>query len=265
MNANKIRNPYALILGTNANPTPLPSNAIIKRKEKRVKEKYKRARPRVQADPHPAATPPLQNINSQSATRRIPNNLIAITLRDNFIRLGHLSWAIESQSGTIKNNCLSPPGNAEGTLKLVSERSLVEGCLLNVRIPNVEHLDLPGTAELGRVGECQFALIPCEALGEIKLDKGLGIVLVVGAGDDCFVGDTERGVGSVFLDVDNGAGGDHLSDMVAGDDAPRGGLCGSSGGDCSCKSSEDSESGGEDSRLHFDVWFGLVFGLGTWY
>ena len=124
-------------------------------------------------------------------------------------------------------------------------------------------MDLPGAAELGRVGECQFALGPREALGEIKLDKGLGIVLVVDAGDDCFVGDTEWGVGGVFLDVDDGAGGDHLFDMVAGDDAPRGDLC--RGGDCSCKSSEDSESGSEDSRLHFDVWFGLVFGLGDWY
>jgi len=125
-------------------------------------------------------------------------------------------------------------------------------------------LDLSRATELGRVGECQFALVSCEALGEIKLDKGLRIVLVVDAGDDCFVGDTEGGVGGVFLDVDHGAGGDHLSDMVAGDNVSRGSLCGGSGGEGSCKGSEDGESG-EDSRLHFDVWFGLVFGLGSWY
>jgi len=125
-------------------------------------------------------------------------------------------------------------------------------------------LDLPGPAELSWIGECQFALVSREAFGEIKLDKGLGIVLAVDAGDDCFVGDAEGGVRGVFLDVDDSARGDHLSDMVAGDDAPRGSLCGGSGGEGSCEGGEDGESG-EDSRLHFDFWFGLVFGLGSWY
>jgi len=129
-------------------------------------------------------------------------------------------------------------------------------------------LDLPGAAELSWIGECQFALVSREALGEIKLDKGLRIVLAVDSGDDCFVGDTEGGVRGVFLDVDNGAGGDHLSDMVAGDDIPWGDLCGGSGGEGSCEGSEDGESGGEDSRLHFDLWFGLVLdwevGIKSW-
>jgi len=126
-------------------------------------------------------------------------------------------------------------------------------------------LDLPGTAELGRVGECQFALVSREAFGEIKLGKGLRIVLVVDSGDHCFVGDTEWGVGGVFLDVDDSAGGDHLSDMVAGNDIPWGNLCGGSSREGSREGSEDGESGGEDNRLHFDAWFGLVFGLGSWY
>ena len=199
---------------------------------------------------HLAATPPLQNINPQSAARRIPNNFIAIPLRDNFICLGPLSRAIESQSRAIKNNRLDKPGNTETTLILVSEGSLVEGCLLNVRIPNGEHLDLAGTAEPAWIAECQSALGPREALGEIKLGKSLGIVLAVGAKDGCLVGDTERSVGGVLLDVDDGAGEDHLLGMVAGDNV----LCGGSSGEGSCEGSEDGESGGEDSRLHFDVW-----------
>ena len=118
-------------------------------------------------------------------------------------------------------------------------------------------MDLPGTAEPGWIAECQSALGPREALGEIKLDKGLGIVLAVGAGDDCFVGDTEWGGGGVFLDVDDGAGDDHLLGMVAGDNV----LCGGSSGEGSCEGSEDGEGGGEDSRLHFDVWL-LDWGIG---
>jgi len=81
-------------------------------------------------------------------------------------------------------------------------------------------------------------------------------MLAVDAGDNCFVSNAEGGVGGVFLDVDNGAGEDHLLDLVAGND-----VCRGSGGDGSCEGSKNRESGRDDSRLHFDVWFGLVFGL----
>ena len=56
-----------------------------------------------------------------------------------------------------------------------------------------------------------------------------------------------------------------MLDLVAGDDAIRGDLRGGSSGQGSCQGSEDSKSGREDSRLHFDVWFGLIFRLGSWY
>ena len=102
---------------------------------------------------------------------------------------------------------------------------------------------------MGWRGEIQFALIPRKTIGEIKLDKGLGVVLAVDAGDNCFVGNTEGSVGGVFLDVDNGAREDNLLDLIAGDN-----VCRGSGGGCTSEGSEDGDSGGENSRLHFDVW-----------
>jgi len=80
-------------------------------------------------------------------------------------------------------------------------------------------------------------------------------MLAVDAADNCFVGKAKGGVGGVFLDVDNGAGEDHLLDLVADDDVSRGDLCRVGSREGSCEGSEDRESGGEDGRLHFDIWF----------
>jgi len=115
-------------------------------------------------------------------------------------------------------------------------------------------LDLAGTTELRWVGECQLALGSCKTIWDIEFDECLEVMLAVGTGDGSSTADAEGGVGGVFADVDDCAGVNHLLNMIAGDEVI-GSLCREGSG----QSSEDSDGGGEDSRLHFDIWFGLVF------
>ena len=113
------------------------------------------------------------------------------------------------------------------------------------------------------MGECQLALGSCKTIWDIEFDEGLEVVLVVGTGDGSPITHAEGGVGGVFADVDDCAGVNHLLNVIAGDEVI-GSLCRESSG----QSSEDSDGGGEDSRLHFDVWFGLVWFLSeleSWY
>src|ERR1700761_6240620 len=97
-----------------------------------------------QVKAHPETASPLQNINLQSTPRRIPNNVIAISDRNNFICLSSLSWAIEGQSRTINNRRLIP-SDTESALKLVPGRPLIECRVFNIRVANTEHLDLAST------------------------------------------------------------------------------------------------------------------------
>ena len=104
------------------------------------------------------------------------------------------------------------------------------------------------------MGECQLALGSRKTIWNIEFDEGLEVVLVVGTGDGSPIADAEGGVGGVFADVDDDAGVNHLLNMIAGGEVI-GSLCREGSG----QGSENSDGGGEYSRLHFDVWFGLVF------
>ena len=107
------------------------------------------------------------------------------------------------------------------------------------------------------MGECQLALGSCETIGDFEFDEGLEVVRSQGTDDGPPITDAEGGVGGVFADVDYRAGANHLLNVIAGNEII-GSVCGSSCREGSGQSSEDSHGRGEDSRLHFDDWFGLV-------
>ena len=119
-------------------------------------------------------------------------------------------------------------------------------------------MDLSATSELRWVGECQLALGSCKAIGEIEFDEGLEVVLVIGTGDNSPTIAVVGGVGGVFADVGHSAGANHLLNVIAGNEVIDS-LCWSSCREGGGQGSEDSDCGGEDSSLHFDVWFGLVW------
>ena len=113
------------------------------------------------------------------------------------------------------------------------------------------------------MGECQLTLGSCKTIWDIEFDEGLEVVLAVGTGDGSPSADAEGGVGGVFADVDDCAGVNDLLNVIAGDEVI-GSLCREGSG----QGSEDRDSGGEDSRLHFDAWSGLVWLLSeleSWY